>query len=190
MIDLMRKTRTWNAAHLGRGLALCVAVLAFAAAENAEAQQVKIGVFDAQRVSAETAAGAKIQARLSALQNTRRTEIEAMAKALQEKQDSFVATAASLSEEKRKVLGFEIQRAENELEARRKTVTQELTLEVEAAQAEWQQSMLAAVRRYGKENGYTMILPKEIVIYHDASVDVTDELIALVDQSSAGTGTQ
>ncbi|GAB4368479.1 MAG: hypothetical protein Kow0062_01730 [Acidobacteriota bacterium] len=166
---------------------LC-AGLGLVAAAPASAQQLKVGVFDAERISAETAEGARIKARLTALQEKKRKELEGLQKELQALQQEFLATSTSLSEEKRKELGLRIQRKQVELEGAQKSANQELQVEVESAQLEWQRKMLELVRDYGKKNGYTLLLPVEVVPYFSPSIDITDELIRIVDQQSAGNG--
>ncbi len=169
-------------------LAVTCAALWALAAIPASAQQLKIGVFDAERISAETAEGAKIKARLTALQERKRKELEKIQSDLQALQQEFLATSTSLSDEKRKELGLRIQRKQVELEGAQKSANQELQVEVESAQLEWQRRMLDLVRAYGKEHGYTLILPVEVVPYFSSSIDVTDELIRLVDERTAGNG--
>ena len=161
-------------------LALALACGALAGVP-ARAQALKIGVFDAQRISEETAEGAKIKARLRKIQEDKQAELKKMQEELQKLQQEFVATAASLSEEKRKQLGIKIQRKQIELEAAQKSANQELQMEVEQAQAEWQQRVLRAVQEYGKANGYTLILPVEVIGYAAPTVDITDELIRAID---------
>ncbi len=166
---------------------LVVPVLAVALAAGvlagvpARAQALKIGVFDAQRISEETAEGAKIKARLRRIQEDKQAELKKMQEELQKLQQQFVATASSLSDEKRKQLGIRIQRKQIELEAAQKSANQELQVEVEQAQAEWQQRVLRAVQEYGKAHGYVLILPVEVIGYAAPSIDLTDELIRAID---------
>ena len=156
----------------------------------ARAQALKIGVFDAQRISEETAEGAKLKARVRKVQEDKQAELKKMQEELQKLQQEFVATAASLSEEKRKQLGIRIQRKQIELEAAQKSANQELQMEVEQAQAEWQRRLLEAVREYGKANGFTLILPVEVVGYAAPTIDITGDLIRVIDNPGNGaTGT-
>ena len=41
--------------------------------------------------------------------------------------------------------------------------------------------MLAAVAAYGKDKGYTVLLPTEVAAYFSPSIDVTDDLIKAID---------
>jgi outer membrane protein len=165
---------------------LVVAALALLAGSvPAEAQAFKIGVFDAEKISQETAEGARIQARLNALQSAKREEIEALRKELDELQQEFLATSTSLSEEKRKEMGLKIQRKQVELEGLQKSANQELQIEVESAQVQWQRRILEIVADYGKKNGYTLILPVEVVPYYSEAVDITEEIAKVVDEKTS-----
>jgi len=156
------------------------------AARPGTAQTVKIGVFDPQRVLQETAEGARLQARLSALQEKRRKEIEALQNEIRSEEQDFLGKAASLSAEKLKQTQLKIERKRFELESMQKAATRELQLEMEQARSEFERHLLAVVEKLGKEEGYTVILQTDVVGYFAPSIDVTETLIRLVDEAAGG----
>ncbi|MCU0230099.1 MAG: OmpH family outer membrane protein [Acidobacteria bacterium] len=163
-------------------LGLAVAAVLALAARPAEAQTApKIGVFDPQRITTETAEGARIQARLNALQEKKRGELQKSQDDLKKLQDQFAAGAVSMSEDKKKDLLMQIERKQLELEGMQKTASRELQLEAEQAQQQWQRAVLAAVSAYGKDKGYTLLLPTEVTPFFSPSIDVTDDLIKAID---------
>lgn len=179
--------------HLASGL-VAVAAFALAAilspmaiAQTASAS-MKIGVFDPARISQETAAGARIQARLNALQDQKRKELETRQDDIVKLEQEFVASAASLSQEKRKELGLSIERKRIELEGLQKSAMRELQLEVEQAQTEWQARVLQHVQSFGRDNGYMLVLQNDVVGYYAQAIDVTEELIRLIDQPDSSAG--
>ncbi|GEM_PF-5810974 len=141
----------------------------------------KIGVFDSQRVSSGTSAGVALEARLTALQQEKRQAVDALAQTLQAKQQEFMSTASSLSPAKQKQMNFEIQRLQNELEAAQKSASQELRLEVQEAAAEWDRLLRSAVIRFGKKNGFAIIMPVDLLGYHSGAIDITDELVKMLE---------
>ncbi|MDQ7007040.1 MAG: OmpH family outer membrane protein [Acidobacteriota bacterium] len=163
---------------------ILLALLGFGV-HSAEAQTLRIGVFDAQRVFNETAEGAKIQARLNALQTEKQDELERVQQELRAMQQNMVATAASVSNDKLRELRLKIDRKTIELESLQKSATREFQLAVEQAQADWQARLEGLVRKYGREKGYTLILPIGVVIYHADTTDITEDLIKIVDGSGA-----
>ena len=165
-------------------LALGLAVTAVVALTSlpADAQMApKIGVFDPQRITQETAEGARIQARLNALQEKKRGEVQKSQDDLKKLQDQFAAGAVSMTEDKRKDLLMQIERKQLELEGMQKSASRELQIEAEQAQQQWQRAVLAAVAAYGKDKGYTVLLPTEVAAYFSPSIDVTDDLIKAID---------
>ncbi|MBP7146190.1 MAG: OmpH family outer membrane protein [Acidobacteria bacterium] len=160
---------------------LAAAGLLALASAPARAQETKIGVFDAQRITQETAEGARIQARLNSLKDRKRQDLEKVQQELEKLRQEFTNTAISLSEDKRKELGLKIDRKQIELEGMEKQATRELQMEAEQAQESWQRQVLEAVAAFGKQNGFTLILPVEVVGYYSQAVDVTEQLIKTVD---------
>lgn len=164
---------------------VCTAFLTASTLPVAAQPAAKIGVFDAQRISQETAEGSKIHAKLEALQNKKRAELKKLSDELDKLQQEFVQQAATLSEDKRKEMSIKIDRKQNEIEGMRKSAQAEIQLEVEQAQQEWQKRVLDGVVAYGKEKGFTLILPVEVVGYAASSIDVTGELIQIIDKAPA-----
>ncbi len=169
-------------------IALVTLALLGGVASQVEAQTLRIGVFDAQRVFNETAEGAKIQAKLNALQTEKQDELERVQQELRAMQQNMVATAASVSNDKLRELRLKIDRKTIELESLQKSATREFQLAVEQAQADWQARLEKIVREYGKQKGYTLILPIGVVIYHADATDITADLVKIVDGSGADTG--
>ena len=169
-------------------LGLAVSAVFALASLPAEAQTApKIGVFDPQRITQETAEGARIQARLNALQEKKRGELEKTQGDLKKLQDQFAAGAVSMTEDKRKDLLMQIERKQLELEGMQKSASRELQLEAEQAQQQWQRAVLAAVGGYGKDKGYTILLPTEVAPYYSPSIDITDDLIKAIDAAKPAT---
>ena len=92
-----------------------LALAAFLAASGAAWAQgqapSKIGVFDAQRISEETAEGKRIQTKLNGFRDKKQAEIVEKEKAVQALQEKLQAQTLSLSPDKRTELEKEIQRA-------------------------------------------------------------------------------
>lgn len=150
-----------------------------------QAQAQKIGIFDAQKITAETAEGAKIQARLTGLQEKKRGELKKLQEELEAMQKEFVQTAASASQDKQKEMQLRIQRKQDELESAQKAANRELQMEMEAAQEGWQRRIMGIIENYGKQNGFSLILPSDVAIFYASSIDITADIVKLVDSSPA-----
>lgn len=169
--------------------ALLASAAVLGAFSLAEAQTLRIGVFDAQKIFNETAEGAKVQAKLNALEAQKRTEIEQAQQELAAMRQELIATATSMSQDKQRELRLKMDRKTIELDSLQKSATREFQLAVEQAQADWQDRIVKIVQEFGKKNGYTLIVPIGIVAFRADSTDITSELIKIVDAASAPAGT-
>jgi outer membrane protein len=157
-----------------------------AAGSDAAATQ-KIGVFDIDKLLADSSEGALIQARLDRLSMEKRQIVEDKQRELQAKVSELEAGQASLAEDRKRQLSLEVQRLRNDLESVQKTAQQEFQLEYQEAQLEWNRKVRAAALRYGEDNGYSLILPVEVVFYYSKAIDVTEDLARMIDeQADAG----
>ncbi|UCF67145.1 MAG: OmpH family outer membrane protein [Acidobacteriota bacterium] len=150
------------------------------------AQQLKIGVFDPDRIVQETREGARLQARLNALQESKRSELDRLQEEIRTLEQEFYATATSLSADRLKEMQIKIDRKRFELESAQKSASRELQLEVEQTRIEWQQRVLRVVETFGEEQGYSLIFQVEVVGYFSPMIDVTEELIRRIDAQQEG----
>ena len=70
-----------------------------------------------------------------------------------------------------------MQRKALDLNQAREAAGREMQLEVNEAQSKFQAQLLAVVERFGRDEGFTVVLEKSLVAYSDAAVDVTTALV-------------
>lgn len=161
-----------------RAVLSCVAAAAISAGvASAQTAPIKIGVFDAQRISEETAEGKRIQTQLSGFRDKKQAELQAKEKEVNDLQGQLTSQALSLSADKRATLEKDVQRKALDLNQAREAAGREMQLEVNEAQSKFQAQLLAVVERFGREEGFTVVLEKSLVAYSDATVDVTTALV-------------
>lgn len=164
-------------------LVLAFGALLLAATSAASAQStLKLGVFDPQRISEETIEGKRAATELSAIRDAKQQQIVAMEQNLNQLQEQFSAQALSLSIDRRAALQVEIQRKQLELQNSRELAFRELQLEIEAAEAKFNEKLRIAVTEFGRGGGFTVILDSGAVAWADASVDVTMNIIDQFDE--------
>ena len=156
-------------------------IFALGSAVQAQAPP-KIGVFDSQRISIETAEGQKVQARLEALQESKRLEITAKEQGLEGLQQRLNQQGLSLSAEMRLSMEMDIQRRLLEVNTLRDLSTRELQLEVAAAEAAFNDKLRVVVSQFGRDEGFTVLLEAAAVAWAANSVDVTTALIDIFDR--------
>lgn len=145
--------------------------------------QIKIGVFDSQRLSEETEQGKKFQLELDQFRKEKYAEIDAKEKEIKSMEDQLKAQELSLSEEKRADLQKEIQRKFVELQRLRDDASRDFQNELLEVQKKFQAELLDIVTQIGRDQGYTIIFEKIQVIYFSGVVDITNDVIAKFNES-------
>jgi len=158
------------------------AVLLLGSAPVAAQSELKIGVFDSQRVSEETAEGQRLASELSALRDRKQQEITTMEQELQGLQDRLQQQALSLSPDKRAALETDIQRRPLTLSNARDLATRELQLEINAAENGFNDKLRGVIKQFGRDNGFTLVFETAQVGWFAATIDVTALIIDQFDR--------
>ncbi len=165
-----------------RVLSFLVLALLAVIGSAAQAQSLKVGVFDPQRVSLETAEGKRVQIQRAALRDEKQAEITAKQKAITELQEQLSQQSLSLSPDRRNSLQMDIQRRMLELDNANELASRELQLEVSSAQARFNEKLLAGIEAFGRDEGLDLILDRSLVAWSGESIDVTTAIIDRFDQ--------
>lgn len=139
--------------------------------------EMKIGVFDFQRVSEETARGQQLRASLERFGDKKKSEIAAKEGELKTMEDQYKAQAFSLSPDKRSQLEKDIQKKQLELQSYRENAQREMQIEVNEAQSKFNEQLLRVINTLGKERGYALVFAKEQVAFASDAADMTSEVI-------------
>jgi len=158
---------------------LCGAWLAalLVLAPAVEAQAVKIGVFDAQAVSENTELGERIQAELTAFTERKETEIGERQQRVAELRNQLAQQALSLSSDKRSALEKDVQRRLLELQSFQESANRELELEYASATKDFQEKLIVTIETFGKEEGFSLILDRSQVAWHNPAIDLTSAIV-------------
>lgn len=156
---------------------VAAAVLALGTGAALAQTAPKIGVFDSQRLSEETAEGKRVQGQLKEARAKREKEIEDETKRIQELQQQLEQKGLSLSEDRRSTLEIDIRRGALELESRKDLASRGFQLEISAAEARFNEKLRVAISEFAKQEQFTLILEGSAVAWASASIDVTTALI-------------
>ena len=151
----------------------------------AAAAQAKIGVFDFQRVSEETARGQELRGSLEKFGDRKKGEISAKEDELKAMEDKYKAEAFSLSPDKRAQMEKDIQKKQLDLQSYRENAQKEMQIEVNEAQSKFNDQLMTIINTLGKERGYTLIFAKEQVAFASDGADMTSEVIERFNQETA-----
>src|SRR6185436_8410917 len=115
------------------------------AAGSVQAADLKIGVFDFQRVSEETARGQELRASLEKFGDKKKGEITTKENELKTLEDQYKAQAFSLSPDKRSQMEKDLQKKQLDLQSSRDNAQREMQIEVNEAQAKFNEQLLKVI---------------------------------------------
>lgn len=147
--------------------------------------EMKIGVFDFQRVSEETARGQQLRASLEKFGDKKKQEIATKEGELKTMEDQYKAQAFSLSPDKRSQVEKDIQKKQLDLQSYRDSAQREMQIEVNEAQSKFNDQLLKVINSLGKERGYSLVFAKEQVAFSSDQADMTSEVIERFNQETA-----
>ena len=167
---------------MGRKLMVVALSLAAAGAALAQTEGNRVGVFDSQTVWQQTDEGKKFQNQLAAFRDGKIAEINARETDLTKLKDRLREQEVSLSEEKKGQMLKDIDQKSIDLKRLNDDATREMKTQLGESQDQFQRELLQVVEALGREKKYTLILEKSIVVYNDATVEITPEVVAKFNQ--------
>ncbi len=174
----------------GRGsfAVLVAAIASILAGIPLAAQEVtgqKIGVFDADRIMAESQAGQQALALFNQLRDQRVGEVQVQQNQINTLQQQAIAVAPGSADGLR--LQREVENSMLRLNRLQEDVEQELGLRQNELTSEITQMIGEVIDVMGEEEGYTLIFNSNQsgLVYVATALDVTDEIILRIDAMSA-----
>jgi outer membrane protein len=147
---------------------------------------MKIGYIDLQRIVYESETGKKAKSELDALIKSKQAVVDEKRKTLEKLKSDLEKQASALSPEARKAKQDEYEKNEREF----LRFAQDSETELRKKDAELKEMIVKEVfelmDKIGKEEGYTMILDRSMVIYGNKEIDITNMVIKKYNESKAG----
>jgi outer membrane protein len=156
---------------------MLVAATAVAWAQAAPA--LKVGIFDANRVSEETDEGKRIAAKLSAFGEKKKAELAAKEKEISDLRAQLDSQNLSLSPEKAQQMQKDVQRKTLELQQAQEAARSEFQIEVSEAQNKFQEQLIRVINQFGRDEGFTLVLERSTggVAFASESIDITTAIV-------------
>jgi outer membrane protein len=156
---------------------MLVAATAVAWAQAAPA--LKVGVFDANRVSEETDEGKRIAAKLSAFGEKKKAELSAKEKEISDLRAQLDSQNLSLSPEKAQQMQKDVQKKTLELQQAQEAARSEFQIEVSEAQNKFQEQLIRVINQFGRDEGFTLVLERSTggVAFASESIDITTAIV-------------
>ncbi len=140
---------------------------------------LKVGVFDANRVSEETDEGKRIAAKLSAFGEKKKSELAAKDKEINELRAQLETQNLSLSPERTQQIQKDVQKRGLELQQAQEAARNEFQIEVSEAQNKFQEQLIRVINQFGRDEGFTLVLERSTggVAFAAESIDVTTAIV-------------
>ncbi len=146
------------------------------------ATEMKIATVDIKTAMENTKAYAAGIKRLEALQGKKKKELEAMRKRLTDLDKELQLQSMALSNERQNAKQQELARLKKEFDRKLQDASDELKAEKRKLDSKMIGKFYDAVRSYGKEKKFDLILPKSTTVYVGESLDITADITKILDQ--------
>ena len=165
-----------------RKISLLIVALLALVASNASAQGAKIGVFDPAKLLSGSKMGQKLQDSLNQYRVTKEGELKRLKDEFDKRVDQYKAGVDAMSPERREEVETDLSSRRRELERLSQDAEQELGRRRQKAVHDIEQEVSVILEDFGKKNGYTVILQRDFCAFAASAVDISDQLVTLLDQ--------
>jgi len=150
---------------------------------RAEEKPLKVGFVDLQKALNESEAGKQAKTELEAMVKERQAIISEKAKARDKLKDELSKQSSALSEKAKRAKAEELQKLEREVE----DLISESNEELQKKQREKENQILSKIEeiisKIGKEEGYAVILPLDVILYAPKDTELTERVIKIYNES-------
>ena len=146
--------------------------------------QTKIAVVDFQLVYQKSLLGQKKDAELKAAYEKKKADLDARKKVL----DSIRTQAQDpkISQEKKDSLQSDYTQKMYEMQAMTKAAQDAMQDMSRKSQSDFEQKLMSIISQYAHAKGFSLVLEKSGCLYRAEALDITQEIIAAMDQAYPG----
>lgn len=164
---------------------MLAAVLVGTGVAPLNAQEVKIGLVDLQRVLVESERGQEVLSKLKAERDAKQKEIDAKEKEIRQMEADLEKQRSVLSESARRERERVIRKRQRNLRRTVDDMNRDFTEEERDLRDQLIKEIAEVVRNYGRENGYVLIMEIRAggVMYGSEEADLSKKLVAAYDAS-------
>ena len=177
----MRRYRSWLT---------MVLMLLLSTAVCSQGAEVKIGMIDFQVAVEKSQPGQKMEAEWKKEGERMEAELTKDKEGLTALKEKLEREAMVMSREAREEKEIEFRVKARNLQEKEKRYRDEFIGKQRQAVGQLQKVVVEIAQELGKKEGFTLVLSKAGVLYNDASVDLTDKVVQLLNQRLAGKGAQ
>jgi len=165
---------------------MVILMIVMGLAVGSQAAEVKVGIIDFQEVVEKSQPGQKIEAELKKEGERMEGELTKDKDELTALKEKLEREAMVMSREAREEKEIEFRVKARNLQEKEKRYRTEFVGKQRQEVDKLRTVVLEIAQELGKKEGLTLVLSKVGVLYHDASVDLTDKVVQLLNQRMAG----
>lgn len=147
----------------------------------ASAQSMKVGIFDPAKILSDSKLGQKLQDDLNQFRVTKEAELKKQQDDFDKRVSQYKAGVDTMSSERRDEVEADLASRRRDLERSARDADAELGRRRQKAVRDIEQEVAAILNDYGKRNGFTLILQRDLCAYATDSIDISSELVKLLD---------
>jgi outer membrane protein len=160
-------------------------VLAAMFCSVSSAAEIKLGYINLRKVQADSKVGKAALKTLENLVKDKQAQIEQRKNEIQKMQEELDKQSAVISAAERSRRQDKLQKAYKDYQRFGADSEDELAKKKEEMANKMFDDVAAVIEKYGKEEGYTLILDRSVVLYAPQAVDITDKIIKAYDATQA-----
>lgn len=175
--------------RFGRGTGVCSLLLAamMLIPVSLNAESIKFGSIDVQKVLNESESGKKAKNDLEGLIKSKQSTIDEKGKAIEKLKADIEKQVSVLSADARKSKEEELEKSIREYQR----LVQDSQAEIKKKEADLTESILREVKdlveKTGEAEGYALILEKGMILYSSKGIDISDAILKKYNESKAKT---
>ncbi len=154
---------------------------------QAQDNTIKIGVIDAERILRESTEMQKVYKNIQALIEKKQKELKQKQDEIIKLEEKYKTQAAVLSTEARAQLEEKIRKAYVEIDKFKEDSKIEIQTKENSALGEMEKKVGPIIEKIGKEEDFTLILRKELVVYMSQAIDITGKVIEILNKDISAT---
>ncbi len=158
-----------------------VSVLAFGICSISSAAEIKIGYVDFSKIQQESKSGKDAMKTIEKMFKDKQTQLDQRQSELEKMMQELDKQSAILSSDVRKQKEDKLQKDYKDLQRFKSDSEDELNKKKAEIAKQMYDEVAAILNKFGKEEGYTLILERSVVLYAPEAVDVTDKIIKAYD---------
>ena len=169
-----------------KSVSMGVVIIILSLAVSSQAAEMKIGMIDFQAAVEKSQPGQKIEAGLKKEGERMEAELTKDKDELTALKEKLEREAMVMSREAREEKEIEFRVKARNLQEKEKQYRNQFVGKQRQEVDKLRTVVLEIAQELGKKEGFALVLSKVGVLYHDASVDLTDKVVQLLNQRMAG----